>query len=74
MAKAALIGASGRMGAAIVRACAAEGSLDIVAAVASAGSKSLGGGVTYGGIGSGFSSANAVSASSSVATPSRRAI
>ena len=42
MAKAALIGASGRMGAAIVRACAAEGSLDIVAAVASAGSKSLG--------------------------------
>jgi 4-hydroxy-tetrahydrodipicolinate reductase len=41
MTKAALIGASGRMGAAIVR--AAEGaSLEIVTAVASAGSKSLG--------------------------------
>ena len=42
MAKAALIGATGRMGAAIVRACAAGGTLDIVAAVASPGSKSLG--------------------------------
>jgi 4-hydroxy-tetrahydrodipicolinate reductase len=43
MAKAALIGASGRMGMAIVRACAAQDSgLEIVAAVASAGSKSLG--------------------------------
>ena len=42
MAKAALIGATGRMGAAIVRACVAGGTLDIVAAVASAGSKSLG--------------------------------
>ena len=39
MTKAALIGATGRMGAAIVRACAAGGTLDIVAAVASAGSK-----------------------------------
>jgi 4-hydroxy-tetrahydrodipicolinate reductase len=42
VAKAALIGASGRMGAAIVRACAADGPLNIVAAIASAGSKSLG--------------------------------
>jgi 4-hydroxy-tetrahydrodipicolinate reductase len=40
--KAALIGATGRMGTAIVRACAAAGSLEIVAAVASSGSKSLG--------------------------------
>ncbi len=43
MTKAALIGASGRMGTAIVRACAADGApLEIVAAVASSGSKSLG--------------------------------
>ena len=42
MIKAALIGATGRMGAAIVRACAAGGELEIVAAVASPGSKSLG--------------------------------
>src|SRR5262245_32384965 len=40
--KVALIGATGRMGTAIIRACAAEGSLEIVAAIASAGSKSLG--------------------------------
>jgi 4-hydroxy-tetrahydrodipicolinate reductase len=40
--KAALIGASGRMGAAIVRACAAGGEVEIVAAVASSASKSLG--------------------------------
>ena len=42
MIKAALIGATGRMGAAIVRACAAGGEVEIVAAVASPGSKSLG--------------------------------
>ena len=42
MTKVALIGATGRMGTAIIRACAAEGSLEIVAAIASAGSKSLG--------------------------------
>lgn len=42
MTKVALIGATGRMGTAIIRACAAEGPLEIVAAVASAGSKSLG--------------------------------
>jgi 4-hydroxy-tetrahydrodipicolinate reductase len=43
MAKAALIGASGRMGTAIARACATGGApLQIVAAVASSGSKSLG--------------------------------
>ena len=42
MTKAALIGATGRMGTAIIRACAAEGSLEIVAAVASSGSKSTG--------------------------------
>ena len=42
MIKAALIGATGRMGAAIVRACAAGGEVEIVAAVASSGSKSLG--------------------------------
>src|SRR5262245_17530308 len=41
MTKAALIGASGRMGTAIVRA-AREGSLEIVTAVASSGSQSLG--------------------------------
>jgi 4-hydroxy-tetrahydrodipicolinate reductase len=40
--RAALIGATGRMGTAILRACAAEGALEIVAAVASSGSKSLG--------------------------------
>jgi len=43
MAKAALIGATGRMGTAIARACAADNpALRIVVAVASAGSKSLG--------------------------------
>jgi 4-hydroxy-tetrahydrodipicolinate reductase len=43
MVRAALIGATGRMGTAIVRACAAAGApLQIVAAVASPGSKSLG--------------------------------
>jgi 4-hydroxy-tetrahydrodipicolinate reductase len=43
MATAALIGATGRMGTSIARACAADGAaLRIVAAVASAGSKSLG--------------------------------
>lgn len=42
MTKVALIGATGRMGTAIIRACAAEGPLEIVAAVASAGSKFLG--------------------------------
>lgn len=41
MIRAALIGASGRMGAAIVRACAASGALTIVAAIASPASKSL---------------------------------
>jgi 4-hydroxy-tetrahydrodipicolinate reductase len=40
--RAALIGATGRMGTAIVRACRASGLLDVVAAVASAGSKSIG--------------------------------
>lgn len=43
MTKAALIGATGRMGTAIARACATDGApLEIVAAVASSGSKSLG--------------------------------
>jgi 4-hydroxy-tetrahydrodipicolinate reductase len=43
MTKAVLIGATGRMGTAIVRACASDGAqLEIVAAVASSGSKSLG--------------------------------
>ena len=42
MIKAALIGASGRMGAAIVRACVASGDFEIVAAIASSASKSLG--------------------------------
>ena len=42
MTRAALIGATGRMGTAIVRASVVDGSLTLVSAVASAGSRSTG--------------------------------